>query len=74
MIEIDWIYQGGDVDNKPVGCAPSRLAELLKPNFHRGGITNIHAVNPCTDSLSISCHAGSPSLAVIQQHQSIMGR
>lgn len=22
------------VHSKPVGCAPSRLAELLKPNFH----------------------------------------
>lgn len=57
-------------DNKPVGCAPSRLAELLKPNFHRGGAAaaaaaaaavaaNVHADSGGSSSSSSSIAAGS---------------
>ena len=35
-----------DVDAKPVGCAPSRLAELLRPNFHRGVVSHDPLLGP----------------------------
>jgi hypothetical protein len=57
-----------DVDNKPVGCAPSRLAELLRPNFNRGVVTNLQGTG--ADSLmSTVTIGGSVSLTVVQQQQ-----
>ena len=58
-----------DVDRKSVGCAPSRLAELLKPNFNRGVVTNIQTVV----SENIITNKGSVSLSGVQQ-QSTMTR
>ncbi|XP_057379207.1 signal-induced proliferation-associated 1-like protein 1 [Daphnia carinata] len=59
------------VHAKPVGCAPSRLAELLKPNFHsaRTAVSNTQS-EPAAAVVPL---AGSYSLAV-QQQQSVMLR
>lgn len=59
------------VHAKPVGCAPSRLAELLKPNFHsaRAAVSNTQS-EPTAAVLPLT---GSYSLAV-QQQQSVMLR
>lgn len=60
------------VHAKPVGCAPSRLAELLKPNFHstRAAVTNTQS-EPAGTALPLP--TGSYSLAV-QQQQAVMLR
>ena len=51
------------VHSKPVGCAPSRLAELLKPNFASASARGVDQPPAGT--------AGSFSLA---PHQSVMAR
>ncbi len=57
------------VHAKPVGCAPSRLAELLKPNFHsaRTAVSN-------TQSEPVGAVPLTGSFALVAQQQSVMLR
>ena len=59
------------VNAKPVGCAPSRLAELLKPNFHSTGrmaVSNTQSEPPASSA------TGTFTLLAQQQQQSAMLR
>lgn len=57
------------VHAKPVGCAPSRLAELLKPNFHsaRPSVSN-------TQSEPVGAIPSTGSFSLVAQQQSAMLR
>lgn len=59
------------VHAKPVGCAPSRLAELLKPNFHstRAAVSNTQS-EPVGAVVPLA--TGSFSLAVQQQQSGML--